>query len=232
MKKLCPECESSLFNAGMGLCACQKCNWVGRFQDGITEPTVFKTSAPYVSIDLETTGKDPDFCQILEIGAVIEDWVSPLNDLPMFRRVFRIERIVGEPFALALNAKLLKEMDANTSEVASACDIALDFLHWLESHGIDPRNVQAAGKNFGTFDLQFLKKNAAFSHYIKFRHRVIDPAMLFWEPSDEGLPDSSTCYERAGMDKKVAHTALEDALAVVRLIRSGVKRMTDWTDVE
>ena len=39
------------------------------------------------------------------------------------------------------------------------------------------------------------------------------------------LPDSKTCYERAGMNPKVAHTALEDALAVVQLVRTGVKRL-------
>ena len=42
--------------------------------------------------------------------------------------------------------------------------------------------------------------------------------------ADERLPDSKTCYERAGLDDKVAHTAVEDALAVVRLVRMGIKR--------
>ena len=40
-----------------------------------------------------------------------------------------------------------------------------------------------------------------------------------------GLPDSKTCYERAGMDGKVAHSAVEDALAVVRLVRMGINRV-------
>ena len=47
-----------------------------------------------------------------------------------------------------------------------------------------------------------------------------------WLPTDDKLPNSKTCYERAGIGGKVAHTALEDALAVVQLIRAGVKRLT------
>ena len=47
-----------------------------------------------------------------------------------------------------------------------------------------------------------------------------------WRPlEDDKLPDSKTCYERAGMNGKVAHTAVEDALAVVRLVRMGIKRL-------
>ena len=34
---------------------------------------------PYVSIDIEPTGLDPDTCQVLEVGAVADDWVKPIN---------------------------------------------------------------------------------------------------------------------------------------------------------
>ena len=48
---------------------------------------------------------------------------------------------------------------------------------------------------------------------------------MFWRPfEDEELPDSKTCMERAGIDGKVAHTAVEDALAVVRMIRYAVSQ--------
>ena len=55
--------------------------------------------------------------------------------------------------------------------------------------------------------------------------RHITDCATEWLRDDEKLPDSKTCYERAGMDPKVAHTALEDALAVVQLVRTGVKRL-------
>ena len=48
---------------------------------------------------------------------------------------------------------------------------------------------------------------------------------MFYRADDDRLPDSKTCYERAGLDAKVAHTAVEDALAVVWLVRMGIKRL-------
>ena len=82
-----------------------------------------------------------------------------------------------------------------------------------------------AGKNFASFDRQFLKRLPDFEGMVRLHHRTLDPAMLFWQPGDEKLPDSKTCYERAGMNGKVAHTALEDAMAVVWLLRAGIKRL-------
>ena len=41
----------------------------------------------YVSIDIETTGLDPETCQTIQIGAGIEDTNNPLpiEDLPRFK---------------------------------------------------------------------------------------------------------------------------------------------------
>ena len=64
-----------------------------------------------------------------------------------------------------------------------------------------------------------------FEQVVKLHHRTLDPAVLFWEANDEKLPDSKTCYERAGLDNKVAHTAVEDAQAVVRLVRMGINNL-------
>ena len=92
---------------------------------------------------------------------------------------------------------------------------------WLGRCGWDTsKAVTPAGKNFASFDRQFLKRLPEFQNKVRLHHRTLDPAMLFWLAADERLPDSKTCYERAGMDPKVAHTALEDALAVVQLIRA------------
>jgi hypothetical protein len=46
---------------------------------------------------------------------------------------------------------------------------------------------------------------------------------------DQVADDFAAWLKGCGMDPKVAHTALEDALAVVRLVRMGVKRLrTRW----
>jgi len=73
-----------------------------------------------VSIDLETTGLDPENCQILEFGAIIEDTEKklPFEELPKFKRVIYHEEIKGSAFALNMNVRLLKAI----ADYKSKCD--------------------------------------------------------------------------------------------------------------
>lgn len=172
---------------------------------------------PYVSIDIETTGIDPDTCQVLEVAAVIEDWVTPVDKLPYFRTAIHHDTIVGEPFALSMHSALLKEIASDDSEALSPCQLVGEFLSFLSEHDIR-QPINCAGKNFGAFDRVFLKKLPGFDK-IRLRHRYIDPAMLYWDINDTHLPDTKTCMTRAGIGGIVAHTALEDARQTIRLIR-------------
>jgi oligoribonuclease (3'-5' exoribonuclease) len=182
---------------------------------------------PYVSIDIETTGLNPDTDQILEIGAVWEDWTTPLNELKTFRCLVQHDNYHGSAYALALNVKLLKELAGPwETSMLEPHEVGEVFNSWLKGCGWNGKeNMTAAGKNFASFDRQFLRKLPCFDENVYIKHRAIDPAMLFWLPGDNALPDSKTCYERAGMSNEVAHTAVEDALAVVQLIRIGTERL-------
>ena len=299
MRKFCPNCEEMLkvredHNPTLGIC--NGCGWSGPIKQAMKEPRLpsVPPRLPYVSIDIETTGLDPNKCQTLEIGAAIDDWTQPIEELPLFRRVLAWEEVIGSPYAMAMNSRLLKSignkpkdpelppkealekwlnsmaaggprylpLDAilsrlgeepiywyeipnrllemsvempevralagNPPETSAFCyDYELPglFADWLNAHSISPRSVQAAGKNFASFDMQFLNRIPQFTKFVNFRHRVLDPAMLYWQAEDERLPDSKTCYERSGHDDTVAHTALEDALGVVWEVRQGVKRL-------
>jgi oligoribonuclease len=66
----------------------------------------------YISIDIETTGLDSDFNQILSIGAVIEDTnnLVPFEELPKFHAVIKRESVYGSIFALNLNKDLIQVM--------------------------------------------------------------------------------------------------------------------------
>jgi DNA polymerase III epsilon subunit-like protein len=66
----------------------------------------------YISIDIETTGLDSEFNQILSIGAVIEDTLNqlPFEDLPKFHAVIKRESVYGSIFALNLNKDLIQAM--------------------------------------------------------------------------------------------------------------------------
>jgi DNA polymerase III epsilon subunit-like protein len=188
----------------------------------------------YVSIDVETTGLDPEVCQILEFAAVIEDTelATPVEDLPKFHRCLKHRVIVGEPIALQMNAKLIASLasrGAETSGWVDPSELGRQFGRWLVDHEFplaSPTDfyvrVIPAGKNFASFDKLFLENLVGFNAYVKFYHRTLDPMMLYVRREDVKPPDLRTCKERAGLPGTVAHTALEDALDVIRLIRLGV----------
>lgn len=72
----------------------------------------------YLSIDIETTGLDPEKHQILSIGVIIEQTTKklPFNEIPKFHCAIVREEIVGGLFALNLNKDLIVTInDWNTS---------------------------------------------------------------------------------------------------------------------
>ena len=67
----------------------------------------------YVSIDIETTGINREKCQVLSIGAVIEDTNNPrpIEELPKFHAaIVGREGLYGEPFALNMNKSLIENI--------------------------------------------------------------------------------------------------------------------------
>lgn len=85
-----------------------------------------------------------------------------------------------------------------------------------------PIKINVAGKNAGSFDIPFLEASPGWEGIVEFRRRVIDPAVLYVKPEDEKLPDLQECLKRAGIDRLVSHTAVDDARNVVRLIRKAL----------
>lgn len=185
----------------------------------------------YVSIDIETTGLDPDTCQILEIGAVIDNWILPVEELPQFQCYIINDPIVGEPYALSMHPTILRHIATREKGFLylERDFVAFEFLNWLCRYGIDPRreHITPAGKNYASFDKQFLDKLPDWKEIIKSNHRCIDPGNLYWHPEkDWSLPSTEVCMKRAGITGEIAHTAVEDALTVIKLIRN-IKGKTD-----
>lgn len=178
---------------------------------------------PYVSIDIETTGLNSDTCQVIEFGAVFDDWVTPVEQLPRLHRYLYHDQITGEPYALAMNSAILRRLSQRDESCVRASQLASHFVTWLLGVGAIKETSQAfiaAGKNFAGFDKRFLLRLPGFDG-IHFHHRSIDPCMLFWRPDvDAAPPSSKTCMERAGIAGEVAHTAVEDAVAVIQMVRA------------
>lgn len=192
----------------------------------------------YLSIDLETTGLDPDNNQILEFGAVLEDTnnILPIDELPSFHAYVTHPggTITGSIYALNLNAGIIEKLK-NQKELEEQYnfvpveDLAERFLFWLSANGFETKTkdgvtysetLNVAGKNFPSFDKLFLNHVPNFNKLIKIRHRIIDPSPLFvdWK-NDNAMPSLDECKVRAGLDGVVAHLAIDDAKDVIRLLR-------------
>lgn len=191
----------------------------------------------FVSIDIETTGLDADTCDIIEIGAVIDDWLDPLLEPPTFHCYVLSDMYKGQPMALSMHPTIFRRIatkdNGYTYHYPRAA--AMYLGEWMKNNGAytpDPdhpeREARAivAGKNFAMFDDRFLRTLPDFDSHVKYHHRILDPGMLYWNPlTDTKPPGTETCMKRAGLDGEVAHTALEDALIVAKLIHIAVGRM-------
>lgn len=195
----------------------------------------------YVSIDIETTGTNPDKHQILSFAAIVEDTNNPksFTDIPKFYRMFTNEIKDVDVIALDINRELIRDLarfkkDGNVGiykeeNFIELCLLRYHFIDFLKENNLLDSPINIAGKNFTEFDLKFLKKagwrytqsaSASSKYRFKYHRRIIDPAILYvnWN-RDITLPNLSTCKERAGLPKKVSHNALFDAWDIIQLIR-------------
>jgi oligoribonuclease len=194
----------------------------------------------YITIDIETTGLDPVKDQILQFAAVIRDtnkMSEPVEKSPTMVCYVEHQRYEGHPYALALNAGILSELakpkEKRKMKTVSHDQLAYSFANFLIENGyeysMNSRRVFfiGAGKNFGTFDLQFLKNLPGWSSTLVVDSRVLDPAMLFIRPEDKKLPGLKNCLQRIGINKEISHDALEDVHDTIIALETGLSNL--WT---
>lgn len=187
----------------------------------------------YASIDLETTGLDPKQCQILQVGMILDDTANPdipLKNLPKLDLIIKYDHIVGEPYALNMNSNLLKTIaegkDQRLIEPNQLFDKITEFLA-DNGYGPDKQGnyrITVAGKNVGSFDVQFLKSHQYNYLYepnnLIINHKAIELGSLMFNPlADSHIPSLDECLKIAGIDKSVTHDAVDDAMDVVKCIR-------------
>lgn len=173
------------------------------------------------SIDIETTGLDPERNQVLEIGVArgeIYDY-SPLDTWHCY--VYHDE-LCGNPFALNMNRDLLQEMfelkQTNSSRLVPPNKVFPLFKEWLTSIcESNPTKLIVCGRNFNGFDKQFLRQ-LGFAGL--FRHRIVDPTVLYMRRGDEYPPSLEEAAKRAGLPSKEDHRAVSDAIQSIGCVRN------------
>ncbi len=216
----------------------------------------------YVSVDLETTDLCPDKGDIVEFGAVIDDLVNPkpYDQLPRFHSYvlpWRIDeqyrhlnaaaqeqhaRYHGDAYALSMHPTIFRRIAKREAPYTylKPDSLIYRFKAWLELNGLGTdiltgktEPINFCGKNFASFDLNFLKKIPNW-HFLDRSYRSFDPTPFFIRVGeDKALPGTSQCLRRAGLDADVPHTAIEDAVNVIKLVRYGmlIKEPADYSTV-
>lgn len=159
-----------------------------------------------VAFDIETTGTDPQKDQILEIGAVCFE-AQTGEVVGEFERLVRHSRYSGDPYALQMNAGLLKRLA--DGEGTGLTQALVDLRNALTDWGFDSDNKPiAVGFNVGKFDLAFL--NTAYGKGF-FSHRTIELGSLLMSPVESLVPVSSRGVATALGLEDMPHTAVADA---------------------
>ena len=91
----------------------------------------------YISIDIETTGLNPEYCQVLEVGAIIDDFskCQPIDQLPRFQVYLMHDRIVGEPYALSMHSAIFERMSrTNNGNFISVGGMRARSITWTDEN--------------------------------------------------------------------------------------------------
>ena len=156
----------------------------------------------YVVLDLETDGLNPDSDNIIEIGAV-----KVGEKQENFRRFIKIERKLSEEIK-----KLTRIDDEMLEEKGIPLKRALEeFIEFIGDTSILGYNV--------AFDIKFLNSSLEKEGLAKINNKVYD-IMQFVKKDNLFLNNYKleTVLKSYGIDEKVPHRALEDAVLEEKLI--------------
>lgn len=131
-------------------------------------------------------------------------------------------------------SEYIKAVENKRLAILKPEDVHDKLFNFFYSHGlVDKRkdSVVVAGKNFGGFDAQILANDIPKfdsindkDYSFKFKHRVIDPSMLYFDTGIDIVPPSlEECLSRAGIYKTISHTAVEDCLDVIKVLKLSKK---------
>ena len=186
-----------------------------------------------LSIDIETTGLCPRSCSVLEVGAVIFDPQPVKSDAnsvriehtrpATFECLIKHSQIIGEPYAIQMNNEIIQEL-AGVKETHRQILTASQFTHhfgqWIVQNIGTDQKIHPCGKNYGSFDQQFLQKMPGWDALVKphLDFRSLDVGSLYFSPDDGKILGLPKCLEKIGCPGLVTHRALDDALAVMTAI--------------
>jgi len=193
---------------------------------------------PYISLDIETTGLSKTKSEILQIGAILDDGLTPVDKLSTIDVLIRNPHLTHVEYgALKMNMWMFPEMENPDSKYTimplrnAMADLQrmvfqgiLIAQEWDKAKGYTPKEaIQFAGKNVGSFDAPIIDNACARWGVPPLKgtcYRTIDPGSLYLEEfgTNRGLGKINKLTGR----EPVCHHAVDDAMDVVYAIRKKV----------
>lgn len=163
----------------------------------------------FVSVDIETTGLDFDKCQILEVGLAVFESTSQKNEaIDSSYKVIKYDGYYWEPGAFDLHRLRFDYfLGVGDNRVRVS-----EVWPWLAGYFERYKTKIAVGKNFGSFDFQFIRRLPGFKNGV-IGHRSIDIGTLALSADDTEIPAIAEALRRLNVkyDPSQAHIALYDA---------------------
>lgn len=130
----------------------------------------------YLSIDIETSGLDPENNQILSIGAIVEDTDNklPFDEIPKFHVCILTDQLTGSPFALDMNRELIESMVHY--QTAEDQDEKNDLVNMTGMQFLQRDNVVEEFYDF-LFENGFVQFNMDIGHTVKIKNGKTYPIM-------------------------------------------------------
>ena len=178
----------------------------------------------FLSLDIETSGLNPKYDQVLQVGAIVWDTQNPLprSECPTYDVLIKHKAINGQPYALQMNNWILRilagvDHPPEGTLVLPPVEADIGFTEFINDNFGEEGRITVAGKNVASFDLPFMKSTFGAANR-RFRHRVIDVGPMYLMSKDETVPDLATCLDRVGLEPTVTHLAPDDAWQVIQLV--------------
>lgn len=176
---------------------------------------------PIVVVDIETTGFNPQWCELLEVGAVK---IVAGEVTATFERLVRPQRAI--PYKIQ---QLTGISDAMVKDAAPPGEVLADFVKFIGDGIFVAHNAQ--------FDFGFLREKIKQHLRLEFRPPVVDTLALsriLWPQLKSHRLDAVA--KELGIAQEHHHRAGDDALTAWRILEKGLtlcaeRALTTWPEL-
>lgn len=162
----------------------------------------------YVSISVKTLGQELYLSSVIEFGAVVDNFVDPIEKLPKYHCYITSDRYSGEPICMADYSRSLRNIAKRVPDYSFVPEdlLGTNFKNWLRTNNTGnfihspyiPASINAVFRN--TKDKEFAEALPGFKDNVKICPQLISPWTFFYDPvKSETVPDADSCLKRLGI---------------------------------